>query len=58
MLYETRPEKVLLHKEIDYIRKYINLQRMRSVNPGFILFHVNGAMHAQKNSPNDIYSVY
>jgi hypothetical protein len=36
MIYETTAEKVSLNKELDYIRKYINLQNLRFRNPDYI----------------------
>lgn len=51
MLYETRSESIPLSKELDYIQKYINLQRMRSVNPGFIHFYIHGKVHTQTIAP-------
>jgi two-component system, LytTR family, sensor kinase len=41
MLYETSADKVLLEDEIEYIKNYLNLQRVR-YNPGFISFEVTG----------------
>lgn len=42
MLYETKEEKLSLTKELEYIKKYIELQRIRSSNPDYIQFVVKG----------------
>ena len=36
MLYETKPEKIPLEKELTYIGKYIDLQKIRSSNHNFV----------------------
>lgn len=42
MLYETKTAQVPLAKELAYIEKYIDLQRIRNANPGYIQYSVNG----------------
>jgi two-component system LytT family sensor kinase len=42
MLYETQAEKILLSKEIEYIEKYIDLQKIRTSNENFVHFNVSG----------------
>jgi two-component system, LytTR family, sensor kinase len=42
MLYETKTEKVELAKELDYIEKYIALQKIRTSNPNYIKYSVEG----------------
>jgi LytS/YehU family sensor histidine kinase len=42
MLYETMSEKILLSQEIEYIEKYIALQKIRSANANYIHFTVSG----------------
>ena len=42
MLYETKTEKILLEKELLYIEKYIDLQKIRSFNPDYIHYSVEG----------------
>lgn len=42
MLYETKTEKVSFDKEIQHIEKYLDLQKLRSSNPGYIHFQKNG----------------
>lgn len=42
MLYETPSETIPLKLEIKYIEQYIELQRIRTLTPDFIKFHING----------------
>lgn len=42
MLYETRTEKIALNKELNYIAKFIELQRIRTTNEHFINYAVKG----------------
>lgn len=42
MLYETKTEKIALSKEIEYVEKYIALQKIRTSNEHFVNFMVNG----------------
>ena len=42
MLYETKTEKIPLSKELTYIEKYIDLQRIRTANPSYVSYVVNG----------------
>lgn len=42
MLYETKTEKILLSKELAYIDKYIELQKIRTSNANFINYKVEG----------------
>lgn len=42
MLYETKTEKIPLSKEIEYIGKYIALQKIRTSNDNFVSFIVEG----------------
>jgi len=38
MLYEAKPEKIPLQKEVTYIEKYIDLQKIRTANVNFIQY--------------------
>ncbi|WP_158286652.1 sensor histidine kinase [Chitinophaga sp. S165] len=51
MTYETNEEHVLLEKEIQYIRNYIELQKLRAGSNAHILFEMNGEPGAQRISP-------
>ncbi|WP_428655488.1 sensor histidine kinase [Runella sp.] len=42
MLYETKTEKILLSKELAYVQKYVELQKIRTANPDFVHFSVEG----------------
>jgi LytS/YehU family sensor histidine kinase len=42
MLYESNADKILLAKEIEYIRKYIDLQKIRTSNNNFVKFDISG----------------
>ncbi|TAH40287.1 MAG: histidine kinase [Bacteroidetes bacterium] len=42
MLYETKTDTILLEKEIEYIHKYIELQKIRTSNLNYVNFEVTG----------------
>lgn len=42
MLYETNNERVLVSKEIEYIKKFIELQKIRTQNNKFVEFEIIG----------------
>jgi len=42
MVYETRHEKIALSTELDYIEKYLELQKIRTTNPDYINFETSG----------------
>ena len=42
MLYETKPEKIKLHKELTYIEKFIDLQKIRTTNENYINYTITG----------------
>lgn len=42
MLYESPTEKILLKQEVDYIREYIELQKIRTSNANFVKFNIEG----------------
>jgi two-component system, LytTR family, sensor kinase len=42
MLYESKVEKIPLSKELAYIEKYIDLQKIRTSNPDYIHYSVSG----------------
>lgn len=41
-LYETPSEQIALSDELKYIEQYIDLQRIRTANPDFVKFEVQG----------------
>ena len=51
MLYETRAEKIPFSKELEYIEKYVELQRIRSSNPGYVNYSVKGEPGNQMIEP-------
>ncbi len=42
MIYETKTEKISLTKELEYITKYVELQKIRTSNPSYIKYTVEG----------------
>ena len=42
MLYDSKAEKVPLEKELEYLDDYIELQKLRFTDPGFIDYSVKG----------------
>lgn len=42
ILYETKTDKISLAKEIEYIEKYIDLQKIRTANEKYVQFTVDG----------------
>lgn len=51
MLYEVKTEKISLSKEIAYIEKYVQLQKIRSGNPNFIQLTIKGKIVNQQIAP-------
>lgn len=42
MLYETKTDTILLSKELEYIQKYIELQKIRTSNPNYVNLSIKG----------------
>lgn len=42
MLYETKSDQIPLSKELMYIEKYIELQRIRTSNPDYVRYEMKG----------------
>lgn len=51
MLFETKTDTVLLSKEIEYIEKYIALQKLRTSNANYVNFNVTGMPNGQTIAP-------
>ncbi len=51
MLYETMAEKILLSQEIEYIEKYISLQKIRTANEHYVHFSVTGIVGNKMIAP-------
>lgn len=43
-LYESPSETISLQQEVEYIRQYIELQKLRTTNPDFVKFETSGAL--------------
>ncbi|TDE47954.1 sensor histidine kinase, partial [Flavobacterium sp. GT3P67] len=51
MLYETKTDTILLKKEIEYIEKYIELQKIRTANSNYVSFKINGIQDDRTIAP-------
>lgn len=51
VLYETKEDETELAKEIDQIKSYIELQKIRTINPRFVQFKITGELQKQKIAP-------
>ncbi|SHN15824.1 sensor histidine kinase [Flavobacterium xinjiangense] len=51
MLYEIKTDAILLKKEIEYIEKYIELQKIRTANSNYVSFQINGTMDNRTIAP-------
>ncbi len=51
VLYETKADKILLSQEIEYIGKYIALQKIRTSNETYVNFSVTGSMGSKRIAP-------
>ncbi|MBK7652044.1 MAG: sensor histidine kinase [Flammeovirgaceae bacterium] len=51
MLYETKPDVILLSKEIEYIEKYISLQKIRTANTNYVNFSIVGDVGSKQIAP-------
>jgi LytS/YehU family sensor histidine kinase len=51
MLYETKTERIPLQKEVEYIAKYMDLQKIRTSNPDFATFSVEGNIQKHTIAP-------
>lgn len=51
MLFETKSEKIALSKEIEYMEKYIALQKLRTSNDNFVNLTISGNTSNRTISP-------
>ncbi len=51
VLYETKADKILLSQEIEYIEKYITLQKIRTSNETYVRFTVIGSVGSKRVAP-------
>lgn len=51
MLFETKADEIPLTKEIEYIEKYIELQKIRTSNPDYINYSISGSVTNRNIAP-------
>lgn len=51
MLFEAKTEKIALAKEIEYIKKYIELQKIRTANSSYVNFEIIGSPNGKTIAP-------
>jgi two-component system, LytTR family, sensor kinase len=51
VLYETQDDKILLSRELEYITKYIALQKIRTANENYVHFTVTGTIGDKRIAP-------
>jgi sensor histidine kinase YesM len=51
MLYETKSDEISLQRELEYIEKYIQLQRIRTANANYIQLQVEGNLSGHLIAP-------
>lgn len=51
ILYETKGDKIPLAKELEYIKKYIDLQKIRTANENYVSFKVDGTVGNKSIAP-------
>lgn len=51
ILYETKTEKISLSRELEYIGKYIDLQKIRTANEEYVQYAVSGNADGKLISP-------
>lgn len=51
MVYDTKSGKIALSKELDYIEKYLELQKIRTTNPNYVNFEIKGEPNNLKIAP-------
>jgi two-component system LytT family sensor kinase len=51
ILYETKPDRILLSQEIEYIKKYLALQKIRTANESYVSFAVSGQTASRTIAP-------
>lgn len=51
MLYETKTAEIPLTQELEYIEKYIQLQKIRTANPNFVHYELSGDPRHKKIAP-------
>lgn len=51
MLYDAIEDKVLLEKEVEYLKSFIELQELRLMNKKFVSFEINGILEQRTIAP-------
>lgn len=51
MVYQTKAERILLSEELNYLEKYLELQKIRTVNPEYINLKITGEANNQSVAP-------
>lgn len=51
MLYDAIEDKVLLEKEIEYLKSFIELQELRLMNKNFVSFDIHGKLEGRTIAP-------
>jgi two-component system LytT family sensor kinase len=51
MLYETKTDKIGLEKELSYVEKYVELQKIRTTNPNFVKLEIKGTASGLRIEP-------
>ncbi len=51
MLFETKTEKIPLEQELEYIHKYVELQKIRTANEHYVTYTVEGDSSSRKIAP-------
>ena len=51
MVYETKAERIPLARELGYVEQYVELQKIRTANPGYVHFEVKGDADGQRIAP-------
>lgn len=51
MLYETKSDSILLTKEIEYIEKYVELQKIRTANSTYVHLEITGEAGTRTIAP-------
>ncbi len=51
MLYETKTEDIALAKELEYLAKYVALQRIRTANSEYVDYRVDGTPDGHRVAP-------
>jgi sensor histidine kinase YesM len=51
MLYEANADKVMLHQEVEYLKSFIELQKLRLKNNDFVKFTIEGDIGFKRIAP-------